>query len=153
MRVSHIVTNHSKACTRCRSVLPLSEFHRNSHSPNGYAYYCKGCTQIGSRRYYEENRDAVRARSHARNLRKYGLSPEEKIELLDRQGGVCAICGGIEQYIGQAGQNVDNLGVDHDHKTDAVRGILCFTCNTGIGNFQDQPDLLEIAAEYLRASS
>lgn len=51
---------------------------------------------------------------------------------------VCAICGGKEKLV-----------VDHDHETDKVRGLLCFFCNLGLGNFRDNPQLLKKAIEYL----
>jgi dihydroorotase-like cyclic amidohydrolase len=41
------------------------------------------------------------------------------------------------------------LAVDHDHKTGKVRALLCRNCNTGLGNFQDSPELLKTAIQYL----
>ena len=54
------------------------------------------------------------------------------------QGGVCAICG-----------RPDPEHVDHSHETGAVRGILCFNCNGGLGQFRDSIDALLAAATYL----
>jgi hypothetical protein len=42
------------------------------------------------------------------------------------------------------------LAVDHDHETKHVRGLLCANCNTALGKFHDNPDLLYRAADYLR---
>jgi hypothetical protein len=57
-----------------------------------------------------------------------------------RQDGVCAICG-----------RPNPEHVDHDHETGAVRGILCFNCNGGLGQFRDSIDALLSAASYLDA--
>lgn len=53
-------------------------------------------------------------------------------------GGMCAIC-----------RERPAEHVDHDHETGEVRGVLCFTCNVGLGNFRDRPDLLDKAVHYL----
>ena len=57
--------------------------------------------------------------------RRYGIGEKEFQELLAEQGGVCAICGAP-----------DPQHLDHDHRTGWVRGILCFNCNGGLGQFQ-----------------
>lgn len=61
-------------------------------------------------------------------------------EMLEQQAGCCAICG-----------SPDPQAIDHDHVTGDVRGILCTRCNTGLGKFMDDPELLRVAAQYLAA--
>jgi hypothetical protein len=73
---------------------------------------------------------------------KYGLTPHQFSWFWNEQDGSCAIC--CTPLVD--GQNVH---VDHDHKTKAVRGLLCFNCNTGIGHLRDNPTLLRTAARYL----
>lgn len=74
-------------------------------------------------------------------LGRYGLSVEQYNSLLDRQNGVCAICRKIDGDI--------SLSVDHDHQTGEVRGLLCSLCNKGLGHFDDNPQLLQEAINYL----
>lgn len=57
--------------------------------------------------------------------------------------GVCAICGGIDEH--------RSLAMDHCHETGVVRGALCMGCNTGLGQFKDNPGLLRKAVAYLEA--
>lgn len=62
--------------------------------------------------------------------------------MLAAQKGRCEICKRLP--------GTKELAVDHDHRTDRVRGLLCFRCNVGIGQFDDSAELLLKAAEYLR---
>lgn len=78
---------------------------------------------------------------------KYGLEPAEYQALLERQGGVCAICRRPETAV-LRGRN-KALCVDHDHVTDRVRGLLCFRCNLAIGYLSDDPERARAAADYL----
>jgi len=74
--------------------------------------------------------------------RRYGIGVAEFDALLASQGGVCAICGTLKPE-----------HVDHDHAYGNVRGILCFNCNGGLGQFKDSPDLLQNAIGYLRGTT
>jgi hypothetical protein len=69
--------------------------------------------------------------------------------LYAEQEGRCACCGTSHEDVTH--KTFRHLVVDHDHASGAVRGLLCATCNIGLGQFQDNPDLLEAAARYLRS--
>lgn len=86
----------------------------------------------------------AKMRRHVRTT-KYGLQPGEWEALFDAQGGMCAICGATSP-----GSEKKDWHTDHCHKHGHVRGILCIRCNTSIGKFEENPELLEAAARYLR---
>lgn len=77
-----------------------------------------------------------------RLMRKYGITLAFYNELLAKQHGKCAICGG--------GNGTHKLAIDHCHATGRVRGLLCKRCNTAIGMLNDNPDLLLRASDYVR---
>jgi len=75
--------------------------------------------------------------------KRYGLRPEQFEALLKEQNNSCAIClisfsGEITPYI------------DHDHKTNKIRGLLCLSCNLSLGGFKDSISNLENAIKYLK---
>jgi hypothetical protein len=75
-----------------------------------------------------------------RRLKEYGITFSDYQKLFESQGGKCAICG---KHINK------RLCVDHDHLTNAVRGLLCTSCNLGLGYFYDDPEIVKSALEYL----
>ena len=85
-----------------------------------------------------------RYRKNLKLLNLYGITIETYEEMLAAQGGGCALCRttdpGAKKY----------FAVDHCHVSLKVRGLLCTTCNTGLGAMKDDPVLLEQAAEYVR---
>src|SRR6267142_4841583 len=72
--------------------------------------------------------------------RRYGISMEEYHALMRRQGGACAICKKIPEK---------PLCIDNCHLTGKVRGLLCTKCNSGIGFYEDDPNRLRAAIDYL----
>lgn len=72
------------------------------------------------------------------HLQRYGISVEDFKKAKKEQKSLCKIC-----------KRKRKLCVDHCHKRLIFRGLLCQQCNTGLGGFEDRPDLLRKAAEYL----
>ena len=100
----------------------------------------------------KENRSEVYKRYHMNNKTKtreykvkknYGITLDEVHQMFDKQEGKCAICGKHQDELKEI------LGVDHNHKTNKVRGLLCHKCNRGLGHFNDNIKLLEQAINYL----
>lgn len=83
----------------------------------------------------------------ARILRQYGLTIADYERILAEQGGRCAICHRSDP----GDKRGHRWHVDHCHSTGITRGLLCSSCNLGLGKFGDDPDILERAALYLRA--
>lgn len=122
-----------KECGSCGEWLRESSFYEAKHTSDKLQPHCKEC--------YRD-----------RNLkRRFKISLREYNQLLESQGGVCAICKSPDSR---------NLAVDHDHSCcpgnnscgQCVRGLLCSECNTGLGRFKDNVDLMRIAITYLEGN-
>ncbi|MGW0032132.1 endonuclease VII domain-containing protein [Streptomyces sp. NPDC003314] len=122
-----------KQCRTCLVWLHLNKFARNAATPDGLQGHCRGCA-----------RDAQR-----KTL--YRMPRGQYAEMMERQGGVCAICK-------QPDATGLTLSIDHDHACcsgpaescgKCVRGLLCTACNHGLGKFKDNPNLLRAAVAYL----
>lgn len=81
--------------------------------------------------------------------RKYGgdFGLRDLRAMAEAQGHKCAICEQPETEMRNG--IVRHLSVDHDHKTGAIRALLCTACNTGLGKFKDDPEILAKAIAYL----
>jgi hypothetical protein len=71
-------------------------------------------------------------------MRQYGISFEQYTRMVREQHCLCAICGKNKKLV-----------VDHNHTTGAIRGLLCSTCNAGIGMMKESPDILRAAIDYI----
>jgi hypothetical protein len=106
-------------------------------------------------REYEARRKLRRQGAPLREinlLRSYGITAADYNKLLRSQKGRCAICRKRETSKGKLGKP-RSLGIDHCHKTDKIRGLLCSRCNIGVGHLLDSPRLLRAAATYLENKS
>ena len=140
-----------RTCTTCHVEKPLTEFWKDRSKKHGYTAKCKPCKTVNFNAYrkahgYDHRRYWKNpAGERERHLkRKYGVTLVEYARMLTAQGDACAICCRRQERA---------FDVDHDHLTQAVRGLLCTNCNRMIGHSADSPERLEAAAEYLRASS
>lgn len=160
-----------KQCKKCGELKELDEFYRASGTKDGHRGECKACSSAASaarnsanpipnreraRRWQRENperylenqrkrrqRPEVKLRERAGHLkRKYGITLADYERMLDEQGGCCAICR-------RPPREGSTLHVDHEHATERVRGLLCFTCNNALGDFEDDPAALRAALSYL----
>lgn len=135
-----------KYCPSCGLTKHVSEYTRNSTRGDGLSGYCRPCHRAASDRWREANKDHVTeylrrrvrtvpehlkaVRVDSRRRRAYGIEPSDYQQLLESQGGKCALCLGDDPR-GHA------LAVDHDHACcgprracrKCVRGLLCNNCN------------------------
>lgn len=128
-----------KWCPHCRQELPKAAFGRNRAAPDGLTAYCKPCHTEKGRQSKERNHGSTR---DYHLMRRYGLTSADVDRMVEEQGGVCAIC-----------QEREAKHVDHDHLSGTVRGVLCFCCNQGLGNFRDRPDVMRAAIDYLERTT
>lgn len=127
-----------KRCITCNYVRPLVEFYFRGDKVT-LNNTCKDCVIARSKKWQEDNPDQTISIS-LKN--KYGITLEEKKEMIRQQGGKCAICG--DKF-----RNEKSTHVDHCHKTNDIRSILCGHCNMGLGHFKDSKKLLKAAINYL----
>lgn len=98
--------------------------------------------QVYDREYRQRNAEHERELNYKRSYES-GVTVADYDRMFAEQDGRCAICKGLPS-------RTKHLHIDHCHETNCVRGLLCDSCNLGIGKFGDDPQRLKRAAEYLR---
>jgi len=132
-----------KKCTKCQKEKPLNEFYASRAE-------CILCHKNAAKVYYyqrggkELQRTNYKPIVHRRSRLKltYGISLTEFENLLVNQNSKCLIC--LDAFLSDS-----DACIDHDHRTNQIRGLLCRSCNRGVGYFRDNPIFLRKAAEYL----
>lgn len=140
-----------KACSRCNESKPLSEFPEQ-RTAKGSVYLhsrCRACRREQCREWAKTKQGKAVKRSGILR-REFRMSECEYGQMHDAQGGVCAICGRAETKVHRDG-SICRLSVDHDHVSGDVRGLLCSKCNVGLGFFEDNPESLRKAADYIQS--
>lgn len=140
----------TKVCISCKQEKPLDEFYTHRAAKDGKSSKCSTCYKLYAKNYYLTQREKQLAaqkrwRSSKPNAvkdgylrRTYGITLEDYNSLAVAQNYSCAIC-----------LKILPLVVDHDHSSGKVRGLLCDGCNTSLGRFNDDPQALRRAAEYV----
>jgi len=126
-------------CQSCGVDKPRKDFTKyknagRNRNSSGLRTRCKPC-------HNDKYRDYKRM---LQLKNRYGITVEEYDEMA-KDG--CDICGKTSE------ENKGYLNVDHDHETGKLRGVLCLTCNTGLGKLGDNVEGLTRALEYLNASN
>lgn len=119
-----------KPCRRCGKIF--------APKAPSELYCCEECRQEAIESRYLE--------------KSYGITIDEYKDLQNAQNFKCAICGS-EGWVMDESRHKAKLALDHDHKTGAVRGLLCHNCNRALGLFQDSISNLENAIDYLKRAT
>lgn len=113
--------------------------------------YCAPCKRAYDQAYRAKNRERLSTqRKENRLLAAYGITLGEYENMVQAQGGICALCNEEPRPNGRLGPA---LVIDHDHETGQVRGLLCHHCNVALGHLRDDSDLLRKAIKYLEGSN
>jgi hypothetical protein len=150
----------TKRCPKCETTKPLEDFARNNSNRDGRQNYCKKCSVAAvtasrrkdptSHRRSSKNWREKNLERHADNNARwrYGIEHGAYAAMLQEQNGVCAIC-----KRESPGSGTKRFHIDHCHDTGKVRGLLCTSCNNGIGRFNHDISRLEAAALYLERAA
>lgn len=142
-----------KPCSRCKGVLPVSEFYPHRRMKSGLQSHCRTC----ARQWHHERPEYVKkknmefkaknptySRDRARIV-NYGVSPEQIDALRLAQSARCAGCmrplAGLKECL------------DHCHATGLVRGLLCNDCNVSLGRLREEPETLRRLASYVERNT
>lgn len=102
----------------------------------------------GIERYQKElrviNRDSSKLLSVPYSVLTSTQKERVRLQLTIKQNGCCAICGVTEEDLNK------RFSIDHCHKTDKIRGLLCTRCNSLIGFAKDNISTLQNSINYLR---
>lgn len=149
----------TRICTICNQTKHVYAFGSGKRSRGGRRNQCKSClnaqhhTRVDSAQnyaYIKQYRARHPMKRRGYNLKRdYGITLEQYNTMLAAQNGACKICENTSP--GTRSQSV-NFSVDHCHKTKRIRGLLCTSCNRGIGHFKDDPALMRRAADYLSSA-
>ena len=147
----------TKACAGCKRELPLDNFRKRLKEDRPRSR-CKECEASASKKWRQSNPEENKRRKKAweekyperaklgcdrRRWRKMGLNPDEVENYIKNHNGKCEICE----------KDLLPTTVDRDHKTGKFRGLLCSSCNLGLGYFYDTPILFDKAKLYLQTKS
>ena len=134
--------NGMRPCSRCKESKPVEEYRLYKDKKTGKMFHrgiCKKCENKRARDWRVEKYGSEAA--YAKKLR-FNLTPEQFAAKWEAQGRKCSICG-IKP------DSPYHIVVDHCHRTNKVRDILCKHCNAALGSMRDNPDIAIKMAEYL----
>ena len=149
-----------KYCPQCGETKIRLNFYKHPSTKDKLTKLCKDCyaentkerralpgnkeRQRLAQEKWRKNPKNKRAELSSRYKAQYGITLDIYEEMLEKQNGKCYICGNEANYNGKP------LYVDHCHDSGKVRKLLCQHCNTGLGMFRDNPELLIKAADYVK---
>jgi hypothetical protein len=165
--------NEDRPCSLCKIIKSASKFTSRKLPSGNYGRMsrCKECnakkaTEKRKRRSQEERdiinkklreyhksrpnktKEAWHKSNITRRFSELGFTQEKYKEMFIMQDGKCAICKEQEREFANDGE-LKRLSVDHCHKKNKIRELLCSRCNKALGSFKDDVNLLKSAIIYL----
>ncbi len=105
------------------------------------------------KQWRDKNPDKVKVpyeKKRAQRLKKFGLTLDQFNQMYAKQEGLCGICEEPFKYYALGGPDKkEAVCVDHSHTTGKVRGLLCSSCNLGIGHLKESKQFFLNAISYL----
>lgn len=155
-----------KHCKKCENDKEDLSFFKNTSNNDGLSSWCKECTSKSQKERYELNKESIKEKAALRYINNkekhkekgkqwrykkiYGIEYKVFEQMIKKQNNKCFICN--KDFV--TGSVSDAKAVlDHCHITGKLRKILCNRCNSAMGWFEDNPELLEKAANYLRSNN
>lgn len=157
----------TRICRSCKRRLPVARFRIRTRAIPKPRSYCRTCEAAQARVYLKRiMRSPKRKAEHKAKKRAWErANPQKHTAQLFRQRARqlglghqvdevvhalrtrkrCAICGRAARQVSKK----KGLHIDHDHRRNTFRGVLCGPCNRGLGHFEDNPKRLQRAAAYL----
>lgn len=117
-----------RTCIKCNKTMEEKKFVAKGNGKR--VNVCYNCRYKTRNQAYKDRRNGKK--------NGYNISVDERKIIEKQQNGLCAIC-----------KENKKLVVDHCHITGNIRGLLCNTCNIGLGMMKDSPDILRAASLYL----
>ena len=136
-----------RICKKCNELKDETFFtRRKTHRPGKLVSICTPCkVQYNKNKRLENPEKIADIERRSKFKRQYGITLEIYYEMLSKQNNKCAIC-----KTDTPNKRTKFFAVDHCHTSGVVRGLLCSSCNRGLGLFKDSSELLEQAMQYLK---
>lgn len=153
---NHGVTVNEKLCPKCKTIKFSNCFYKSNRTTSGLKSYCIECVKSCKTNTNEKRRTrtlknkienpekhkVINRKKHLNN--RYKMKQEEFEDMKSQQNNLCAICKNKSDKI---------LHVDHDHNTGKTRELLCYKCNSGLGQFKENAEKIKLAINYLKKHS
>ena len=133
--IQKLINQNLKQCGKCKEIKNIHNFGSDKYTKYKLTSWCKQCIKIKTDGTHRE----------ASLKTNYNLTLDQFNIMLENQNYKCLIC---NINLGMIASG--NTHVDHCHVTNKIRGILCRSCNTGLGFFKDNIDNLNSAIVYLK---
>ncbi len=138
-----------RICVKERSI-KYYHSHKEQMSKKARAYYLNNKDKVKLIRSESAEKNPPRPDKSLYASYRIRLSTEKYNEMLNNQNHVCKICKQKETTLSRTKNKPRRLSIDHCHKTNIIRGLLCSACNSMLGQAKDNISILQEGINYLK---